>query len=68
MGSNTRPAPNPPFQKANGKWTFYDYPKGVKIEAGEYETEDKAKAAFIKVHRIWVANDGADGPINAVIN
>lgn len=68
MESNARPAPDPPFRKANGKWTFYDYPGGVKAEAGEYETEDGAKAAFIKVHRIWIANGCADGPINAVIN
>lgn len=68
MESTTRPAPDPPFQKANGKWTFYDYPKGVQTEAGVYETEDEAKAAFIKVHRIWIANGGGDGTINAVIN
>jgi len=68
MERNTRPAPAPPFQKENGKWTFYDYPKGVETEAGEYETETEAKAAFITVHRLWVANNGTDGPINAVIN
>jgi hypothetical protein len=49
-------------------WTFYDYPKGVQTEAGEYKTEDDAKASFVKVQRIWNANGYADGPINAVIN
>jgi hypothetical protein len=66
MSSNQRPGPGLPFQKENGKWTFYDYPKGVQIEAGEYPTEQDAKDASIKVLRIWYANGYADGPIGVI--
>lgn len=68
MASNQRPGPSSPFRKENGKWTFYDYPKAVQTEAGEYPTEDEAKDASTKVLRIWIANDCADGPINSVID
>ncbi len=67
MTVKQRPGPGAPFQKENGKWTFYDYPDGVQTEAGEYSTEDEAKDASIKVLRIWIANRGGDGPVNSVI-
>jgi len=68
MANNQRHSPGSPFHKENGKWTFYDYPEGVQTEAGEYPSEDEARAASIKVLRIWIANGGADGPINSVID
>ena len=66
MASNQRQGPGIPFQKENGKWTFYDYPKGVQTEAGEYATEDEAKDASITVFRIWEANGYGDGLVGVI--
>ena len=67
MAYKKRPAPQPPFQKEDGRWTFYDYPDGVQTEAGYYSTESEAREAYDKVYKIWFANKGCDGPVNAVI-
>ena len=67
MANRQRPAPGAPFQKENGKWTFYDYPAGVRTEAGEYSTQCEAEDASIKVLRIWIANGCGDGPVNSVV-
>ncbi|HKT11578.1 MAG TPA: hypothetical protein VJW77_07105 [Terriglobia bacterium] len=67
MAYEQRLAPQAPFKKENGKWTFYDYPGGIQTEAGEYPTEEEAKDAFDKVYRIWFANKGGDGPINSTV-
>lgn len=67
MAIKRRPAPEPPFQKANGRWTFYDCPGGTQIEAGEYSNQHDAQDAYDIVYRIWFANKGSDGPVNAVI-
>ena len=67
MANNQWPVPSCPFQKENGKWTFYDYPNGVQKEPGECATEDNAKDASVKVLSMWIANKGGDGPINSVI-
>jgi hypothetical protein len=66
MASNQRPSPGSPFQKENSVWKFYDYPEGIRIEAGEYLTEHDAKDASIKVLRIWIANGCGDGPISVI--
>lgn len=68
MASKCRPAPRPPFQREDGRWTFYDYPGGIQTEGGYYSTEDEAKQAYDRVYRIWFANKGCDGPVNAVID
>ena len=68
MAYMKRPAPQFPFKKEDGRWTFYDYPGGEQTEAGHYLTENEAKEAYDKVYRIWFANNGYDGPINAVID
>ncbi len=60
------PMPSLPFQKANGKWTFYAYPKGVQEEAGEYSDKETAEQASIKVWRIWKANGFTYGPIRVI--
>ena len=65
-GIQQQPSPGLPFQKANGKWTFYAYPNGVQEEAGEYPNEEAAKEASIKVWRIWETNGFTYGPIGVI--
>jgi len=60
------PMPGRPFEKENGKWTFYAYPNGVQEEAGEYPDKDTAEQASIKVWRIWEANGFNYGPIGVI--
>jgi len=66
MPIQQQPSPSLPFQKDNGRWTFYAYPSGVQEEAGEYLDEDAAKQAAIKVWRIWEANGFSYGTVGVV--
>jgi hypothetical protein len=66
MTTPQQPMPSLPFQKDNGRWTFYAYPNGAQEEAGEYLDEDAAKQAAMMVWRIWEANGFTYGPIGVI--
>lgn len=47
-------APSNPYQKANGKWTFDVYPKGVPTEFGEFSDLASARADLDKTTELFV--------------
>jgi hypothetical protein len=67
MNPNPDPQPGIAVQKPNGRWTFYIYPDGQQLEAGEWADEVTANDASVTALRLWEANGGKQrGPVAVV--
>jgi hypothetical protein len=55
--------PGAAFEKDDGKWTFYVYPKGVQQEADEYTDAETAREWADKALRHWYTNGGTYGSL-----
>jgi hypothetical protein len=56
MTLEKRPGPTKAFRKENGKWTFHIFPNGDAQEFGEFDTQEAADDASVKVLFVWQAD------------